>query len=1242
MFKRNTTTKLGIASLFLVLGLAVLCMFGLFSNPKAKAEGEEGKIALRVGPKLSTYTGYSRYEGINFIANGATDDLTFTSSETTAFVYKVKLCNSASTAYAFYLNGQLNTGASATPTHTSLYKGSEYVGETSHGAYSVGYYNAKTDFDYIVVPTTNFSNAAKDTSVTISNVSIAIRLQGVASNKIEYATANMDVFGIYLATDFVKEQALNVAGLKTIYTPASDSISNLDTGNSGITPDCIIGEYRTKITPTLTSDANGSLEFVGDAWTNEENCQINVTPNEGYELDTLTVNDVDVTENVSDNKYVFKAGTTISANATFKLQEFSVTKSALHGTLSSDKEIVKYGENVTFSWTVDENCTFSSLKINDEAVQTTGNSYVLENVKGDVKAELVCRGSYVPTIASSEHGTVGFPNETYSDGDDITFTITPDEGYELDTLTVNGTDKTADVSEGKYVLENAPQEVNVSATFKIIELTVQFEEMTNGTVTTTTTKFNYGSDVVLTITPAEGFALSELTINGVKQDAESSAKSFTVLSAKENLVVSAKFLHEAKVVCENGKVLVDMYEVGDDLLIELKPNPGYKFVSLKVNGTEAKLNKFGQYLLLNAPQDLTLEGTFEKLEVFELEAGSMTSIYNQYKGTVVAEFDAVNVQLIKSPAGVTAYKWVGVTVDGLDKAVTSTDFIAVQVHNLDATWRTFHIEVNGTRFTGTYYLVDRLGNIQTKNADTQDKGAITERYTYFKNATWNPGSSHSVEGFAGYIIMPITNFGEVTKIESVSVYSGFKEKSNPRFNVGEFAILSSFDPRIASDIKEEDVFYTPTATNFKPYVDGETDNTSEYCKLQFLEKDEFAIAALDQSVDYNYDVLYVTFPQSMIGEDGYVDLAALGIKGIVFDVLNENDTQHFFTFRLAGADNVSLTDTSKSMWQGSQSSATSAQKVIYQSGLVRTRASAFLAYDESGLFDGTVYIPFSAAGFGKIGGNDAEFPTKIHPVLRILLGSGKTTTDESVYDVKISNIRFITDDTPYSNYLITLIGSGAVIDAKIGDKTVGRDSNNRVVPGTELVIDVTPNLGYKLNSVKATIGESTQTLTKGEDGKYHITVTGDVLINVDTEEIEYTITYELDGGTNNVLNRSVYYVSDETLTLNPATKEGYRFIGWVDEEGAEVDEIDCTLAKNITLTAVFEKNSGGDEPVDPVTQAPKTTGNVTETPVTPTDAPSKTSKTKRGCKGALVPSIIGISMILSSVIIVSVKRRKED
>ncbi len=70
------------------------------------------------------------------------------------------------------------------------------------------------------------------------------------------------------------------------------------------------------------------------------------------------------------------------------------------------------------------------------------------------------------------------------------------------------------------------------------------------------------------------------------------------------------------------------------------------------------------------------------------------------------------------------------------------------------------------------------------------------------------------------------------------------------------------------------------------------------------------------------------------------------------------------------------------------------------------------------------------------------------------------------------------------------------------------------------------------------------------------------------EIINYTITYNLDGGTNNANNPSTYTVEDE-VTFADASKEGYDFAGWNDADGAAVTGITTETTGNKTITATY-------------------------------------------------------------------------
>ena len=185
-------------------------------------------------------------------------------------------------------------------------------------------------------------------------------------------------------------------------------------------------------------------------------------------------------------------------------------------------------------------------------------------------------------------------------------------------------------------------------------------------------------------------------------------------------------------------------------------------------------------------------------------------------------------------------------------------------------------------------------------------------------------------------------------------------------------------------------------------------------------------------------------------------------------------------------------------------------------------------------------------------------------------------------------------------------------------------------------------------------------------------ITADVAATAQYETITYTITYNLDGGTNSTENKATYTVEDAFTLANP-TKEGYNFLGWSNEASEAVTAVALGTTGNLTFTAHWE----ADEPVDPVvtttepptpvdpvvtttepptpvdpvvttTEEPTPVVTTTEAPAPVTEAPapetttspSETAPKRKGCKGALVPSIVGVVLLLGSIVVI--KRKREE
>ncbi len=69
--------------------------------------------------------------------------------------------------------------------------------------------------------------------------------------------------------------------------------------------------------------------------------------------------------------------------------------------------------------------------------------------------------------------------------------------------------------------------------------------------------------------------------------------------------------------------------------------------------------------------------------------------------------------------------------------------------------------------------------------------------------------------------------------------------------------------------------------------------------------------------------------------------------------------------------------------------------------------------------------------------------------------------------------------------------------------------------------------------------------------------------------IRYTITYNLDGGINSLHNPTGYTI-ETTCDLYSATREGYSFLGWYDNNGNKVESIEAGRTGDLELTARWE------------------------------------------------------------------------
>ena len=202
------------------------------------------------------------------------------------------------------------------------------------------------------------------------------------------------------------------------------------------------------------------------------------------------------------------------------------------GTVTADKTQAAAQEEVTVTVTPDPGYEIDVLKIVFEGLMPDGTptglhyEYPIENGKfsmpaADVQIYATFKlKDYTITLLGGQpaHANVTVPATAHL-GEEVTVTVEPELGYEVELMqytfevilpdgTPTGMHNTYPIENGKFTMPAA--DVTLSVTIKKIDYTITVAQTQNGTVTAPETA-NYGDEVTLTVTPAEGYELETLT-----------------------------------------------------------------------------------------------------------------------------------------------------------------------------------------------------------------------------------------------------------------------------------------------------------------------------------------------------------------------------------------------------------------------------------------------------------------------------------------------------------------------------------------------------------------------------------------------------------------------------------------------------------------------------------------------------------------------------------------------------------
>ncbi|MBQ3758571.1 MAG: hypothetical protein II876_03830, partial [Synergistaceae bacterium] len=264
-------------------------------------------------------------------------------------------------------------------------------------------------------------------------------------------------------------------------------------------------------------------------------------------------------------------------------------------------------------------------------IAVTDNAFTMPSSNVTVNAKFKV-GRYSVTLESSGNGTVTANKTTAGYGETVTLTVTPNEHYELESLTVDGTNL-----DGRTFTMPA-HDVTISATFKEFpKFTVTVQNPTNGTLTADRTTGIYaGEKVTLTLTPSSGYLAGAITVTGGAELKRESATSAYFIMPASNVTVSAECntLSAYYYIDEGGASQIPSSNVA--LLTASNTSwSGWYYISGTVNiDTRVTVNGEAHLILtdgatLNIPKGITLTGE------------NKLTIYGQNEGTGKLTVDGV-------------------------------------------------------------------------------------------------------------------------------------------------------------------------------------------------------------------------------------------------------------------------------------------------------------------------------------------------------------------------------------------------------------------------------------------------------------------------------------------------------------------------------------------------------------------------------------------------------------------------
>ncbi len=359
-------------------------------------------------------------------------------------------------------------------------------------------------------------------------------------------------------------------------------------------------ESGAKFSLSITATGYGTVKYGSTTIKNQSksfsleygtSATIYFTPDNGYKIGSVKLNYKDITSEIKNNQYTFKIEENVSLSVTFESiagtqYGFSVNATGngyakYNGNItrnSANAYIVNAGASPHTSFFPDEGYRIAKVYENNEEVtsKVSNSGYTVYNISENTMISVWFEEKPITTydlsMKAAGNGSITYESTTWkndtktftvNEGAYVTITMTPENGYRIKSVTVDGKDVTADVNNNLYTTSGINKNTTIEVEFEAIPVTtyqLNIKATGNGdaimggyTIRQEDREFpvNEGTNVTIVFSPDNGNSIQSVKVNGA-DITEATGSRYVIEAMTANTSVEVTFVEDVNALTVEG------------------------------------------------------------------------------------------------------------------------------------------------------------------------------------------------------------------------------------------------------------------------------------------------------------------------------------------------------------------------------------------------------------------------------------------------------------------------------------------------------------------------------------------------------------------------------------------------------------------------------------------------------------------------------------------------------------------